>query len=97
MSSAPHNLADALKQHYEKVVLAVALLFLAGVCVFMSGRLAWTKQDAGKKVREISQMRTNATAYVRTNMAPAWGDLSRATNPTRLGNNLPQHLFSPEN
>lgn len=96
MTSASYKLADALKQHYEKALLAVALVILAGVCVFMSGMLTRTKQDAGMTVRDVNQMRTNTTPYVRTNMAPAWSGLTRATNPALLGNGSSEQLFRPE-
>jgi hypothetical protein len=87
------QIGDTCRLHYEKFVLVLVLLGLAGAVVYLNK----TKQDEEKSIKEYLQdIGKKSGAPVKAiNLTANDAALAVITNPPALNFSLPHHLFNP--
>lgn len=83
---------EFLKKHYEKVILSVVLIGLAGAVVFMMMRIEQEKKDLEEKRGKITE---RENPYVPLNTAILDNALARARKPTAIVLSGPHNTFNP--
>lgn len=87
------KIGDLLRRHYEKVILAVALIGLVYAVIHLNGQ----KEQEDEKIRDYNRkmLKRKTKEVPSVNLAEFSRALQNATNPPSLDFGLPHNLFNP--
>src|SRR5262245_52444906 len=87
------KIGQICRQHYEKIILTVALLALGGTVFYLYG----AKEDEQKKIQDflLGYERMSGKPGKVTDMAPYQNALKTAESPAALVYSGPHNLFNP--
>src|ERR1041385_6311893 len=88
------KITDACRSHYEKLLLSLVLLGLAGAVVYLSK----IKSDEDEKIKEFLRQGVGTKKVAGVNPVDLSANdaaLRLITNPPPLNFSLPHHLFNP--
>src|SRR4051794_29483579 len=84
---------DFLKKHYEKILLGVVLVGVAGALVFMMFKVGSEKQKIDDLVPSLTNPRVQALSNLDNTISEA--TLKRMATPAVIDFSVPHRLFNP--